>query len=494
MSPRAAGVMARLQRHWAIGVLLVVAGATYASTSGAYGMLVWDEAEYASLARSLVRGEGYAIGGAPQALRPPLLPLAEAASLWLTGRADDGAVHAATIALALLALALLYAGAAAAYDRATGLAAAALLGSAPWFWTTTANALSELPLLAFFAAALFAWSGGLLRDARWFYVSWLCIGLALLARYTALLIGPLAVLLTMLELARGDAAVRRRVGSRAFVLAPLVGLLVVAPWFARQAAVFGDPLVGARAASSQLQAYLPGVAMPWWQYLVDLPAMLSWPTLVLLGVGAASALRRGDRFAVHCLIVVVFVLAWFSAYRYKEPRLVSALLPAAALLAALALTRGPLGPGPRSAMAAVVAAIALLNFGATRPIFAATRALGYPSFLAAMDFVRAHTAADALLVGPNRPQMVWYADRPVADFPHAAQVDTLAPLLARAEWVVVTDFERGQPPYVAALAARLPATAFADGSAVRFAGGRFTTLVVRASRLRELVAQSPPPR
>ena len=487
------GRMARVRRHWGIGLLLLVAGVAYARTSGAYGMLMWDEAEYATLARSLVRGEGYTIGGKPHALRPPLLPLAEAASLRLAGGADEVAVHATTIAFALLALLSLYAAAAAAYDRGTGLVAAVLLGTAPWFWTTTANALSEIPLLVFFSAALFAWSGGLLCDARWFYVSWLCIGLALLARYTALLIGPLAVLLTMLELARGDAAVRRRVGSRAFVLAPLVGLLVVAPWFARQALAFGDPLVGVREASMQLQRYLPDVSMPWWQYLAGLPAMLSWPAVALMGIGAAVALRRGDRFAVHCVVVVVVILVWFSCYRYKEPRLVSAMLPAAALLASLALTGGRENPAPRAAVVAILAATVALNAAATHPVFASVRTLGYPSFLAAMAYVREHSAADALLVGPNEPQLVWYADRAAVDFPPAAQWDALAPLLARAEWVVVTNFERGQKPYVAPLAARLPPEAFADGSAVRFDGLGFTTLVIRAARLRELVVASPAP-
>ncbi|MFN8644170.1 MAG: glycosyltransferase family 39 protein [Candidatus Binatia bacterium] len=470
---------ARLGRHWPLAALLGGAGAVYARTCGAYGMLTWDEAEYASLARSLVRGAGYTFDGPPHPLRPPLLPLAEAASLWWSGRADDAAVHAASVGLALLALALLYAGAALAYDRATGLVAAALLASAPWFWTTTANALSELPLLAFFAAALFAWSAGLLRDARWFYVSWSCFGLALLTRYTALLFGPLAALLALAELVRGDAAVRARVASRAFVLAPLVGLAVVAPWFARQALVFGDPLVGVREAAGQLQRYLPGVAMPWWQYLADLPAMLSWPTLALAVVGAATALRRGERFGVHALVTAAFVLAWFSVYRYKEPRLVSAMMPAAALLAARGLIGSGAGVGPS---AAIVAAIGVLNLGATRPVFANVRTLGYPSFLAAMAFVRAHSTPDARLVGPNEPQIVWYADRAAEGFGAEAGLDAQ---LARAEWVVVTDFERGQPPYVAALAKRLPAEAFADGSAVRFHAGGFTTLLVRAPRFRQ---------
>lgn len=485
MTVGGAGIGGRLRRHWAIGALLVGAGALYARTAGAHGMLTWDEAEYAALARSLLRGEGYAIGGAPQALRPPLLPLAEAAGLWLAGRADDAAVHATTVALALLALLLLYAAAAAVYDRATGLAAAALLGSAPWFWTATAGALSEIPFLACFAAASFAWSAGLLRDARWFHASWLAIGLAVLTRYTALLLGPLLALLTLLELARGDAAVRRRVGSRSFALAPLVGLAVVAPWFARQALAFGDPLAGVRQASTQLQAYLPAVSMPWWSYLAALPGLLSWPATALLAIGAATARRRGDRFALHAVLAVAVVLAWFSAYRYKEPRLVSAMLPAAALLAALALTRTAAAPRPRGSLAALVAAVALCNVAVTRPMLSAVRTLGAPSFREAMAFVRAHSAPGTRLIGLNAPQMTWYADRAVVDFPSDPR--DLAPLLAGVAWVVVTSFERGQRPWVAPLAARLPAEAFTDGSAVRFADARFTTLVIRPSRLRDLL-------
>lgn len=480
---RAAGLVAALRRHWVIGLLLGAAAVVYAQTQGAYGMLMWDEAQYASLARSLVRGEGYTLAGDPESLRPPLLPLAGAASLWLAGRADDRAIHPATIALALLALAIVYAAAAHAYDRATGLVAAILLASAPWFWTATAHFLSEIPLLGFFAGALFCWSGGLFRDARWFAVAWLCVGLAFLTRYTALLLGPLMALLTLAAIVAGDPAVRRRLWSRAFALAPLLGLLVLAPWLIRQQLTFGDPLIGFRQASTQLQTYLPGVSMPRWQYVVGLPAMLSWPTAMLMVCGALWAVRRGDRFAIQCLIVVAFLLTWFSCYRYKEPRLVSAMLPAAAVLAAVGLTRGLFGRPPPSAVAAITAAIAMLNFSATRPVFERVRTLGYPSFLQAMAFVREHSPPDGLVVGPNSPQIFWYADRLVTDFPAQAE---LAAVLERADWVVITNFERGQRPYVQDLAARLPEAAFADGSAVRFADDRYSTLVVRADQLRAL--------
>ncbi len=481
---RAAALAATLRRHWAVGPLLVAAGVIYARTQSAYGMLMWDEAQYSSLARSLVRGDGYTIAGAPEHLRPPLLPLAGAASLWLTGRADDGAVHGATVACALLALVVVYAAAARVYDRLTGLAALVLLGSAPWFWESTANFLSEIPLLALFATAVFCWSCGLYRDARWFHASWACAGLALLTRYTTLLFAPLAALLTLVALATGDTEVRRRLVSGHSLLAPLLALVLVAPWLAHQALTNGDPLVGFREASSQLQVYMPGISMPWWRYLTGLPAMLSWPTTGLLLVGALWALRRGDRFAIQCLVTIVFVLFWFSWYRYKEPRLVSAMLPAAALVAAVGLTRGVISRPPREAVAGLALAVVLFNWGATQAHFDSVRTLGYPSFLEAMTFLREQTPSDARIVGPNPPQIVWYADRSVVDFPPRSE---LAERLAHADWVVVTNFERGQPPYVGEVAARLPDAAFQAGDAVRFADARYWTLVVRADVLRALL-------
>jgi len=476
----------RLRRHWGIVALLIIAGAVYASTRDVYGMLMWDEAEYASLARALVRGTGYSVAGAPEALRPPLLPLAAATVLWSYGGANDAAIRSAAIGLALLALASLYAAVARVYDLSTGLAASALLASMPWFWTATPHLLSEILFLTLFAAALFAWSCGLTRDARWFPASWLCLGGAFLVRYTALLFGPLALLLLLVELRHDGAAVWRRVRSPACALAPLLGALVVAPWLVRQTLLFGDPLVGVRQASTQLQVYQPNISMPWWQYLVGLPVMLSWPTLGLAVAGAWWALRRDDRFALHCVVVAAGVLIWFSAYRYKEPRLISSLLPAAAVLAALGVTRGLFGRAPGAAVAVLTGAIAVSNFGATRPTFAYDRTLGYPSFLDAMAFVRQHSSAEALVVGPNPPQISWYADRKCIDFP---EQPALAALLARADWVVITNFERGQKAYVPQLAQRIPAAAFDDGSAARFGDDRFATLVVRAARLREALAR-----
>lgn len=473
-----------IRQHWPLALLLLVAGLVYAQTLDAHGMFIWDEAEYAALARSLVRDGRYTVCGQPQSLRPPLLPLAGAASLWLSGGESDRALKGATVGFALLALGIVYAATTSVYGRMTGLIAAALLAMTPWFWTSTAEFLSEIPFLALFAGAVFCWSFGLYRSPRSFYLSWLCLGLAFLTRYTALLFGPLAVCLTLAALATRDPAVRRRVLSRDFALAPLGAAIAVAPWLIRQMWAFGDPLIGVRQASQQLQVYLPGVSMPWYGYLVGLPTLLSVPTVLCLGFGAAWALRQRDGFAVQCAITVAFVLVWFSAYRYKELRLVTSMLPAAAVLAALGIThalgreRAALG-----ALAAFVGVTLVISAIAVRQTFAHTVPLGYPAFRQAMAVLRERDARAGLVVGASGPQICWYADRAVAGFPPLAD---LPALLERAEWVVIVNFERGQPAYVKTLAERLPATV-QEGGGQRFHDGRFTTLLIRADRLRTVL-------
>jgi hypothetical protein len=212
--------------------------------------------------------------------------------------------------------------------------------------------------------------------------------------------------------------------------------------------------------------------------------MLTAPTLAAMVLGVAWAVRRRDAFALHCAVIVGFMLLWFSAYRYKEPRLVSALLPAAAILAAVGVTRGLAGDRPQRLGLALGGALAgIVGLGALSAQRTLTHVVtnGYPSFLAATAFLRAHSEPTALVVAPNAPQLWWYAERPVVAYPDAA---ALPDLLARADWAVIADFEPGQPPYVAALAARIPAAAFTAGDAARFDDGRFTTIVARAALLR----------
>ncbi len=473
-----------LWTHAPFAAFLVLAAVVYASTLSAYGMLMWDEAEYASIGRSVLRGEGFAIGGHPNPLRPPVTPLGVTVSMWLSGRGTDVVAKSGTLAFALLALGIVYASATKAYDRRTGLFAATLLAVTPWFWTATPRILSEIPFLAFFSGAVWCLEFGLYRNARYFVWCGMCAALALLTRYTGMLFGPIATTMLVVAVATGGAAVRERVLSRHAVAGIAAGAVMLAPWFVRQHLTFGDALVGLKISSSQLQVYMPHVSMPWYFYLARLPDMLGPITVALLLAGSAQALWQRDRFALHSLAVAVGLLAWFSVYRYKEDRLVSSALPFLCTVAALPLTRARL-PGPCAGMvaaSAVVFATCAWSYTRVEPVLAGVITKGYPSLLQALRYAVAHSEPGGTLIGASVPQMVWYADRPVRDFPDEL---ALPALLADAAWVVITNVEPGQRAYARQLVKKLTEDDFRSRRAVMFRTNRFSVVLIEAPLLRE---------
>ena len=109
--------------------------------------------------------------------------------------------------------------------------------------------------------------------------------------------------------------------------------------------------------------------------------------------------------------------------------------------------------------------------------------LGYPAFYVAMQFVRTYASVKGVVVGANYPQIFWYADRQAIDFPPTeAELKTM---LERVEWVIVTDFERGQPPWVAPLVKKLSHQDVRDGNVMEFRDERFVTYVIRADLLQK---------
>ncbi len=410
---------------------------------------MWDEAEYANLGRDLYRGDVYG-----SSFRPPVLPLAVAATMALTGSSQDSVLKSPQILFAALALGLVYWALWSELGVAAATVAVGCLGSAPFFWLHTSFLLTEMPFMAFFAGACFCFYSGLYRSQRWFYLAWAFTGLAFLTRYTCVLLGPLFVLFVILGLFLDRATVAQKLKTRAFWLAPLVGLAVQAPWLVRQAMVYGDALTGFRYASGQLQRYAPGVSMPLSFYFVNLPTLLSWPVLILASLGFLWVLKEKDPFGLHCLVVVAFLLLWFSAYRYKELRLVTAMVPFFAASAGVAY--GRLGPklwkGFKTTVPAlvVVAALAMVSYVSWRPAFDQITTVGYPSFTDCLATLQLEEGQ--VVMGSSTPQLRWYSGCTATPFPPREE---LVEKLASVDWVVVVNFERGQPAYAPELINRL---------------------------------------
>jgi 4-amino-4-deoxy-L-arabinose transferase-like glycosyltransferase len=469
-----------------MAVLLVLFGGLYASTLNSYGMFMWDEAEYASIARSVARGEGFSIGGHPNSLRPPLLPLAVAATMLLSHSHKDTVLKSVTLAFALLTLFVVYWCVTLECDRPTGLVAASFLGLFPVFWTSTPLLLTEIPFMALFTASVLFFYSGLHRSPRYFHYSWLCVGLSFLTRYTGLLFFPIAAGFLIVALLSRVGEVRDRIRNRNFLISPLWALGILLPWLIRQQITFGDALIGFRQAVRQLPSYIPGVSMPWYFYAAHLPGALSPILILFLLLGIATVAWIRDRFGLHCLFVFAGIILSLSLYRYKEMRLATSALPFMAVVAALGLTKqlpsGPLRPPAAAVLVLLLTGIAGLNFVATRATFRRTVTLGYPSFLSAMKFLRSRSGPSAVVIGASVPQIVWYADRRAIDFPDEAQFKTA---LESADWVVVTNFERGQRRYVARLTRQALKTNLPPNDGQLFWDQRFLTVVLRASWLRD---------
>ena len=469
--------------QWPIVALLLLFGILYSFGLNSYGMFLWDEAEYASIGRSVLHGQGFAISGVPNKLRPPVLPLAGAAGLFLFGeQSGDLVLRGIAGGFALLALLCVYGFATASFDRTTGFTAAALLGISPFFWTYVPHFLSEIPFLVFFTAAVWFFHFGIYRDQRFFLWSWICWALAFLTRYTASLFLPVILLFIGVAWWSGGADTRGRLMSRWFFLSPLAGLLLLGPWFGREYITFGNALAGLKQASQQLQVYMPEVSMPWNFYLRRMPALLSLGIAVLFAAGVIWATWRRDRFSLHCVLTAAVILAWFSCYRYKEDRMVSSALPFMAMVAAVFLRQatGRLRPLTRGAVLSVLlAGIFFLNLRVARPVLERWVTLGYPGFVDGMAFLRQHATPGAMVLGANFPQIHWYTNLRVENIP---EENELSEALRHSEWVVITNFEPMQKPYVLALARLVPMDPTSGESAV-FSDKECVTVVVRSQKL-----------
>jgi 4-amino-4-deoxy-L-arabinose transferase-like glycosyltransferase len=462
----------------------------YSQTLGSNGMFMWDEAEYASIGRSLVAGEGFSIDGRPSSLRPPALPLTVAASLIVSGRDSDAAALAPMLFWALLALGAAYWGAWRSTARGSiAVATVALLAPMPLFWLHASRLLSEVPFMACFTLAIWhlhlAFEG---RSRSWLW-SGVAIGFALHARYTGVLYALVAIVWAVPALVKERGAfLRRTAGTGAFWLGPLGVAIVLSPWLVRQAMVFGDPLIGFRMASRQLPIYKAG-SMPWSFYLEKLPEMVTWPMAVLAALGAVHAFLRRDAASLRCLGVVAVILTWLSSYAYKETRLVSAALPFIAFLAAAGLVHVVLPAMARlvPAIAARAAAIGLAAAAIGHATWGSWTTVprivtvGYPVFLQAVEALKSKPPGP--VIGASQPQLSWYARRPVVAFPRRPEELVLA--LAKAEWAVVVTFERGQPDHVLASFKRMTQADVARGDVAVFADGPFKVALVRTAAWRE---------
>ena len=474
-------------------LLLAVFGGVCLWNLGAYEMLIWDEAEYACLGRSLAHGEGYRISGETHAIRPPLLPAAIAASMLVFGRESDRIAKLPSVLFAMLTLAVVYGAVWLESGAGPAFLASWSLALAPEFLSPAVMLLSETPFLTFYTAALVAFYLGFHRHKWWLHLGWAAFALALSTRYTALLFGPTLLLLFGYEWFRDRANVLRLLETRTFWLAPLWAAGILGPWLYRQWLVTSDPLFGVRYASNQIPDYALAV-MPWHFYLTSLPAAMTWPVALAGVAGLAAAVWKGRALGIYAAIAALVILGWHTQYDYKEVRLVAAVFPLLAIGVGLGTQIWmerfeSLGRFRVFAIATAMLAIATtLSFLEVGRSFRYRVALGEPSFLEAMAYVRNNSAPDAVLIAPNVAQVHWYSGRMTRETPETPE--ELLEALPEAHWVVITNFERGQADYAFALAEHLKMADQLTGDVHVFRDSQFATLLAGPEWVRRRLSEA----
>ncbi len=308
-----------------------------------WGLFSTDEPRYAAIGRAMAATGDWItpkLWGQPWFEKPPLL-------YWMTAvgfRAGLGEETAPRVPVALVSaglLAFLFLETRREYgERAAWFAAGMLATSAGWL-AYSRVAVTDLPMAACFTAAWMLAARPGRRPA--------CAAGALLA------LAVLAKALVPLVLFVPAAWHMRRRAADLFALAGCCAIVAL-PWFAlcfaRNGMPFLDDLIWkqhfARFATGALQH-----VQPWWFYVpVLLAGFFPWTPVLALAGGRGL---YGDARLRLSAGIVVFGFVFFSIARNKLPGYLLPLMPAAALVAGVALDRAG-----RSAAAVALSMSALL--------------------------------------------------------------------------------------------------------------------------------------
>ena len=431
-------------KDWPFVILLIGCTISLISTINTHEMFIWDEAEYANLAERIATGESY-----DNALRPPLLPLSGSIFYAVLGD-QDLYLKLAVVILGILAVVLLYVLGKKMENGQFGMIAAGSLCFSPSFWQHSTYFLSEVPFILFSSGAILFFIHGIGGSRKSYYLSWLFVGLSFLTRYTALLLGPILIIVFLVHFVIDKSRVFQSLRDKNFWIAPLTAIIVLLPWLFHQQSEHGDLLIGFKIASQQLSVYLTDVRMPWNFYVTNFYKMVGYFLLPLGIVGIYSVIKKKSVLGISSLSIVLFLFIWFSSYRYKELRLITSILPFWSILAAygyqhiskqwVKIFRTKL------AMLSFIFVLGITSYLQSETFFTRTVALGYPTLQQAVKWIVANGQKNDRILGASVPQLVWYSKREVHAIP--ADSEEFFAQCRDVEWVVLVNYEKGQPDYI----------------------------------------------
>ena len=310
-----------LPRIWLIIPLLML----YLPGLGSVGFLGPDEPRYASIGREMAHSKDLItprLDGQPWFEKPPLLYWMVAAGHW-AHLPDEWAARLPVALSSVVFLLFFFWIVRREFSTGTAIAATAILSTSAGWLAYSFAALTDLPMSVTLAAALFLASFDTQR--RNGYLSGALLGLSVLAKGFV----PLVLFAPAFLVAR-----RRR-------LSMMVGCaLIAAPWyilcFVRNGRVFWSEFFWKHHVERFFSNSLEHV-QPFWFYLpVILAALFPWTPLAALLLRSETYRDVRIRFLTGW---VLFGLLFFSISRNKLPGYLLPLLPALAIVLAVALER-----------------------------------------------------------------------------------------------------------------------------------------------------------
>jgi 4-amino-4-deoxy-L-arabinose transferase-like glycosyltransferase len=306
--------------------------ALYLADLTGMGMVSKDEPRYADIGRTMAQSGDWItprLWGLPWFEKPALLYWMVAAGFRLR-LGPDLAPRLPVALLSLAFLAFFWARVRKLWDARVAAYATAILSTSAGWLAFSHVAVTDLPLAAFFSAAVLLSLGGnegtaRLRDLT---LAAAALGLATLAKSLV----PL-VLFAPVIVANYRSLVKRR-----NALALVVFMAVALPWYILCAVRNGSDFLRVLFLEQQFARFYSHALQhvePWWFY-GPAALLLLFPWFPLLPL-ASRDLR--DRRILTLISVVLFGFVFFSASRNKLPGYLLPLLPSACILIGIGLAR-----------------------------------------------------------------------------------------------------------------------------------------------------------
>ncbi|MEK6978461.1 MAG: glycosyltransferase family 39 protein [Candidatus Hydrothermarchaeota archaeon] len=396
-------------RRGTVALLGVLALAAILRLWGLEQPLWPDEALYLQTARNLYLGRGLTFDGTPwQETQPPLFIFSLAISNLLLGPSEPAARVVGPLFGVLGVLAVYQLGRA-LYGERVGLLAALLLAVNPAHWFFSRMALADVPLATLLTlSAYLLYTGHEKGDGRTLALAGVAMGLACLTKRIGLLVYPI----TLLYLTGRSRMAWTR--DRAVLGMLALSMALQLPWFIRNYALFGDPLVSAG-------SYIAGIfgsRGPESLNPLRIPAVLPFPILLAALWGAlpkGRAMRRRDLPLLHISVFLLVLALW---YRLEVSRYLIPIVPFFSLLAALGVLEAthPLAGGKArvliSTFLIAVLATSLLEGAAVLE----RNGHKYEGYKATAAWISENAPADALVIS-NARAIFYYSARNTTYFP-----------------------------------------------------------------------------